>query len=81
MGNERGDFELEGISSIKRIVALRKPSASVRPPTGKGMLWRLISHLSLNYLSIVEEGKESLQEVSASTHSANPATTKGKSPD
>ena len=63
MGNERGDFELEGISSIKRIVALRKPSASVRPPTGKGMLWRLISHLSLNYLSIVEEGKESLQEI------------------
>ncbi len=63
MGNERGDFELEGVSSIKRIVALRKPSASVRPPTGKGMLWRLISHLSLNYLSIVEEGKESLQEI------------------
>lgn len=63
MGNERGDFELEGITSIKRIVALRKPSASVRPPTGKGMLWRLISHLSLNYLSIVEEGKESLQEI------------------
>jgi type VI secretion system protein ImpG len=63
MGNERGDFEAEGINAIKRIVALRKPSASVRPPTGKGMLWRLISHLSLNYLSIVEEGKESLQEI------------------
>jgi type VI secretion system protein ImpG len=63
MGNERGDFELEGITSIKRIVALRKPSASVRPPTGKGMLWRLISHLSLNYLSIVEDGKEALQEI------------------
>jgi type VI secretion system protein ImpG len=63
MGNERGDFEIEGISSIKRIVALRKPSASFRPPTGKGMLWRLISHLSLNYLSIVEEGKDALQEI------------------
>lgn len=63
MGNERGDFEAEGLTAIKRIVALRKPSASVRPPTGKGMLWRLISHLSLNYLSIVEEGKESLQEI------------------
>jgi type VI secretion system protein ImpG len=63
MGNERGDFELEGMSSIKRVVALRKPTASVRPPTGKGMLWRLISHLSLNYLSIVEEGREALQEI------------------
>lgn len=63
MGNERGDFELEGVSSVKRVVALRKPSASVRPPTGKGMLWRLISHLSLNYLSIVEEGRDALQEI------------------
>ena len=63
MGNERGDFELEGISSIKRITALRKPSAPVRPPAGKGMLWRLISHLSLNYLSIVENGREALQEI------------------
>ena len=63
MGNERGDFELEGVSSVKRIVALRKPSASVRPPTGKGMLWRLISHLALNYLSIVEDGKQAMQEI------------------
>ena len=63
MGNERGDFELEGISSVRRIVALRKPSSSVRPPTGKGMLWRLISHLSLNYLSIVEDGRDALQEI------------------
>jgi len=63
MGNEKGDFELEGISSIKKIVTLRKPSASVRPPAGKGMLWRLISHLSLNYLSIVDEGREALQEI------------------
>lgn len=63
MGSERGDFELEGVSSVKRILALRKPTASVRPPTGKGMLWRLISHLSLNYLSIVEDGREALQEI------------------
>ena len=26
-------------------------------------MWRLISHLSLNYLSLVEEGKEALQEI------------------
>lgn len=63
LGNESGDFELEGISSVKRAVALRKPSATVRPPTGKGALWRLISHLSLNYLSLVDEGKEALQEI------------------
>jgi len=62
-GNEDGDFELEGSSSLKRIVALRKPTPPVRPSTGKGTLWRLISHLSLNYLSLVEEGRESLQQI------------------
>jgi len=65
IGSERGesDFELEGMSSVKRISALRKPTATVRPPIGKDVLWRLISHLSLNYLSVVEEGKEALQEI------------------
>jgi type VI secretion system protein ImpG len=43
-------------------VALRKPSSAVRPPSGKAALWRLISHLSLNYLSLVE-GREALQEI------------------
>ena len=62
-GGEAGDFELDGASSIKRIVALRKPTPTVRPPTGKGMQWRLISHLSLNYLSLVSEGKDALQEI------------------
>jgi len=62
-GNEDGDFELEGGILMKRIVALRKPTSPVRPPTGKSALWRLISHLSLNYLSLVEEGKEPLQQI------------------
>jgi type VI secretion system protein ImpG len=62
-GNESGDFEIEGVSVVKRIVALRKPTATLRPSTGRGRLWRLISHLSLNYLSLVEEGKEALQEI------------------
>ena len=62
-GNEAGDFEIEGVSVVKRIVALRKPTATLRPATGRGRLWRLISHLSLNYLSLAEEGKEALQEI------------------
>ncbi len=55
---ETGDFEIEGGAAIKRIVALRKPTASVRPPSGKAALWRLISHLSLNYLSLAGNGNE-----------------------
>jgi type VI secretion system protein ImpG len=62
-GRERGDFELEGVSAIKKIVALRKPTSTLRPPLGKGITWRLVSQLSLNYLSLVEEGKEALQEI------------------
>jgi type VI secretion system protein ImpG len=61
--NEAGDFEIEGGAAIKRIVALRKPTMSVRPPSGKSALWRLISHLSLNYLSLVDEGREAFQEI------------------
>jgi type VI secretion system protein ImpG len=62
-GNEAGDFELEAGLGIKRIVALKKPTSTMRPPTGRSVLWRLISHLSLNYLSLVAEGKEALQEI------------------
>jgi type VI secretion system protein ImpG len=62
-GNESGDFELDSGAAIKSIIALRKPTPTVRPPAGKGAQWRLISHLSLNYLSLVDEGREALQEI------------------
>ncbi|HEX5483371.1 MAG TPA: type VI secretion system baseplate subunit TssF [Terriglobia bacterium] len=62
-GNEAGDFEVEGVPSIKRIIALKKPTRTVRPPLGSAALWRLISHLSLNYLSLVDDGKEALKEI------------------
>jgi type VI secretion system protein ImpG len=62
-GNQDSDFELEGAAAMRRIVALRKPTAPIRPTLGKGGLWRLVSHLSLNYLSLVEQGKDALQEI------------------
>jgi type VI secretion system protein ImpG len=62
-GNNAGDFELEGNSPIKRIVCLRRPTAPLRPPLGKSALWHLISHLSLNHLSIVEEGHDALKQI------------------
>ncbi len=62
-GNQAGDFELEGPGPVKRIVALMKPTDTLRPPSSKDSLWRMISQLSLNYLSLVGEGRESLQEI------------------
>ena len=35
----------------------------MRPPARRGLEWRLISHLSLNHLSIVENGGEALREI------------------
>jgi type VI secretion system protein ImpG len=62
-GMESGDFELESGAPVHSIMALRKPTPALRPPTGKSSLWRLVSHLSLNYLSLVAEGREAFQEI------------------
>jgi type VI secretion system protein ImpG len=62
-GNEAGDLQLEGTSAVQRIVVLRKPTPTLRPPLGQRALWRLISHLSLNHLSLVSEGREALQHI------------------
>ena len=62
-GGEAGDFELKGGGPLRRIGALVKPTPVVQPPLGKPQLWRLISQLSLNYLSLVDEGTEALQEI------------------
>ena len=62
-GNEAGDFELDLSAPLKRIIALRKPTPTLRPSIGKNIYWRLVSHLSLNYLSLVEEGKDALQQI------------------
>ncbi len=62
-GGEHGDFELEGAAPLSRIRCLRKPTETLRPALRRGAQWRLISHLSLNYLSICEGGREALQEI------------------
>ena len=62
-GMDTGDFETEAALPVQSIVALRKPTLSLRPPTSRSALWRLISHLSLNYLSLVSDGKEAFQEI------------------
>jgi type VI secretion system protein ImpG len=62
-GNEEGDFQLGIGGPITRIVALTKPTDALQPPSGQAMLWRLISKLSLNYLSLVSEGGDAFREI------------------
>jgi type VI secretion system protein ImpG len=62
-GGTHTDFTLPGNSVVKRVRALRKPSHSLRPPEKRGLQWRLVSHLSLNHLSIAAQGKDALQEM------------------
>src|SRR5690606_31975720 len=56
--HEGAVFE-EVSAPVRRIYALRKPTLQVDPPLGGATLWRLISHLSLNHLSL-GQGRESL---------------------
>lgn len=56
-------YHIPGHSIVQRVRPLRKPSRAVRPPAKAGLQWRLISHLSLNILSLVSEGKSALQEM------------------
>lgn len=57
-----GDLFLEGGVLVRQITFLRKPTPSYRFERGRGAHWRLISHLSLNHLSLAQKGIEAFQE-------------------
>jgi type VI secretion system protein ImpG len=59
------DFHAEGgeASALKRIVSLMHPTSPIQPPLGGETFWRIVSQLSLNYLSLVEGGGEALREL------------------
>ncbi|HYO62036.1 MAG TPA: type VI secretion system baseplate subunit TssF [Pyrinomonadaceae bacterium] len=67
-GGPDGDFDVEGTGPLARVRCLRRPTETVRPPLRRGAHWRLISHLSLNHLSITEgpqegDAAEALREI------------------
>ena len=61
--DERGDFELAQGGPVRRVLCLARPTPVIQPPLGKPLLWRLVSTLSLNHLSLVEDGREALREL------------------
>ncbi len=65
-GGKSDDFEVEGAALLSKVRCLTKPTETIRPPKRRALQWRLISHLNLNYLSIVESENgtpEALQEI------------------
>lgn len=65
-GGREGDFEVEGSAPLARVICLKKPTNTLRPPMRRGAQWNLISHLGLNHISIVESGDqrpEALREI------------------
>ncbi len=56
-GGGRPDLQLsEGAAEIERIVCLTQPTPTRRMPQRDGARWRLLSHLSLNHLSLLDSG-------------------------
>ena len=47
----------EGDALISGISCVTAPTPTLRPARRRGAVWRLVSHLSLNHLSLVNEGK------------------------
>jgi type VI secretion system protein ImpG len=61
MGNPDGDFQMEEHPEVQKIRCLLQPTQASAAPAAKISLWRLVSQLSLNHLSLVDDGLEALQ--------------------
>ena len=62
-GDPNGDFDLETAAPVLKTRCLLKPTPTRRVNLGGALQWRLISHFSLNYMSIVQGGEEALREI------------------
>src|SRR3546814_10500929 len=62
-GGDAGMLQVEGGGAIAQARLLKKPTATWRAPMRQANQWRLISHLSLNHLSLVEGGRDALLEI------------------
>lgn len=64
-GQRGGDLFIRGGSRVSTISFLRKPTRSYHFGRSGDAHWRLISHLSLNHLSLTDGGVEALREMLA----------------
>ena len=66
------DFRIEGMPGVTRVRCLRKPTRTIRPVLGTEGRWRVVSHLSLNLMSLVDVASGGPSDLSGVT-SGSPA--------
>ena len=64
-GVGRPRLQLTIAAPVAHVICLTPPTPTLRPPLGRGVLWPLISHLTLNHLSIsdAEDGAAALRAI------------------
>ncbi|MBU5613042.1 type VI secretion system baseplate subunit TssF [Geomonas azotofigens] len=75
-GDPAGDFDTESVAPVTAINCLLKPTPPLRPFLDGGQQRRLISHLSLNYISLVEGGTVALRQLLSLYDFASSSTTR-----
>ena len=63
IGNRGGDLFVDGGGEWREIRLLKRPTVPYRFDVDRGLLWRLISQLSLNHLSLTSGGIDALKEM------------------
>jgi type VI secretion system protein ImpG len=63
MGQGRSDFLMEGGAPVEAVRCISGPSYPRASPAFGDTAWKLVSHLSLNYLSIVERAPDAGAQV------------------
>jgi type VI secretion system protein ImpG len=62
-GQDRTDFTIEGGAPVESVRCVVGPSYPRQSPAFGAMAWKLVSHLSLNYLSLVDRSPETGAEM------------------
>ena len=64
-GGGQPHLQLSSGGPFERVSCITPPRKTFRPALRRGTIWRLISHLSLNYISLVDsdDGADALREI------------------
>lgn len=64
-GGGQPQLQIEGGGAVSKVTCLTKPTETIRPSLRQSNRWKLISHLSLNHLSLSEtsSGADAFREI------------------